>query len=62
MPDMLSLSGATELARRIEAFWAAKGAKVEARIEAFTMPGQDGSLKGTLYSVRSDMIGGSPKP
>ena len=54
--DNLKLAGAVQLANRIEAFWQAKKRTVLVRVECVEL-GSDG-----YYVVRSDMVGGLPRP
>jgi len=56
--DWLTRTAAQDLARQIEVYWASQGKKVRTRIEEFA----GGGNKGPIYSVRSDMLAGSPKP
>jgi len=52
--DTMSGVGAAFLARKIEAFWAAAGFEIAVDIVPFA------AGKGTVYGLRSDLIGGLP--
>lgn len=55
--DWLTKSAAIDLAALIEGYWAARGKKVSTRVE------ECGADRGKpIYSVRSDMLAGSPRP
>lgn len=56
--DWLKKHAAEDLARMIEGYWAARGKKVRMRVEEYGSNGKD----GFCYSVRSDMLAGSPRP
>ncbi len=55
--DWLTKAGAVDLAQIIEAYWANKGKRIRTRVEE---AGQDRGK--AIYSVRSDMLSGSPRP
>ena len=55
--DQSSPAGAAELGRRIRAFWADAG--FEIRIEIVH---SGGPRESPVWGVRSDMIGGRPRP
>ena len=55
--DWLTKGAAIDLAALIEGYWAARGHKVRTRVE------ECGADRGKpIYSVRSDMLNGSPRP
>jgi hypothetical protein len=56
IPNNLSASGAADLARQIERFWAADGWAVR----CWTVP-VGTSEHGAVYGVRSDLINGHPR-
>jgi hypothetical protein len=55
--EWLTKAGALDLAQIIEGYWAAKGKRVRTRVEEC---GKEGGK--SIYSIRSDMIAGSPRP
>lgn len=55
--DWLRKDGAFDLARQIEDYWAKQGKRIRTRVEPF---GRDNH--GGNYSIRSDMLAGSPRP
>ena len=54
----LSRSGAGEIKRRIEAYWAARGYDVEVRLEAAEF---HAAVRSARHDVRSDMLNGMPR-
>jgi len=59
MPDHLTYTGATALAKRIRDYWAAQGKAVNTRVEGYGPISQQGTHY--VFAVRSDMINGSPR-
>jgi hypothetical protein len=56
IPNNLSRSGANELARRLQVYWAERGYIVETRVKIVR------DLNGDLaYTVESDMVNGRPR-
>jgi hypothetical protein len=56
--DWLKKSAAHDLAQQIQAYWAMQGKKVRIRVEEYST-----NQKGDgCWSIRSDMIAGSPRP
>lgn len=53
--NCLNQDGALRLARKIEGFWAAKGAAVEVTVE------REGSGRDGTWIIRSDLINGRPR-
>ena len=61
--DNLTHAGAVRLASRIGAFWQAKKRTVLVRVECVKLNAYSTSIgSNDYYVVRSDMVGGLPRP
>lgn len=56
--DYFTQEGATELARRINAFWTAKG---KAPVISLHRVNYDAGVRGARFDIRSDMLNGKPR-
>ena len=59
LKDTFSEEGAKQVKERIEAYWAARGHKVQVFIEK---KGFVPTLRGVHWVVRSDLVNGMPRP
>lgn len=58
--DTMTEAGAASLARRIEEHWLARGCQISTWVEERRVQDRDRQIR--IYSVRSDLVNGKPRP